>query len=68
MMDMDWMQDVYRVVGCDDLEGHNFACCTTLEKAEKALRLLEKEGFEDQVAIIQGKLDVIEIGDDLIQL
>ena len=64
------LMEIYSVVGCDDLEGWTFACCTTREKAEKAVERLKEEGFEDKVEIVQEELplDVIEIGDDLIQL
>lgn len=36
---------IYKVVGVDDLEGVIFCYCSTYEKAEKAARLLEANGF-----------------------
>lgn len=61
---------LYEVVGTDDLEGLTFARCTTHEKAQKAKNLLEKEGFEGSLDIIQNNLpiDCIEIGGKLINV
>lgn len=61
---------LFNVVGMDDLEGTVFARCTTYEKAQKAKELLEAEGFEDVLDIVQDEMpiDVIEIGGELIEL
>ena len=61
---------LFNVIGMDDLEGTVFARCTTYEKAQKAKELLEKEGFEDLLDIVQDEMsiDVIEIGGELIEL
>ena len=61
---------LFRVVGIDEFEGLTFAVCTTYEKAQKAKKILEAEGFEDTLDIVQDEIpvDVIEIGDDLIVL
>ena len=63
-------ENLYNVVGLDDLEGTTFARCTTLEKAKKAKELLEAEGFENLLDIVQDEMpvDVIEIGGKLIEL
>lgn len=52
------------------LDGIVFARCTTYEKAQKAVELLGKEGFEDMVDILQEetKIDVIEIDGKMIEL
>lgn len=61
---------LFNVIGLDDLEGMTFANCTTKEKAEKAKALLEKEGFEELLDIVEDgiPIDTIQIGDDLIEL
>ena len=61
---------LFNVVGMDDLEGTVFARCTTYEKANKSIQLLEAEGFEDMLNIAQDEIpiDVIEIGGELIKL
>jgi hypothetical protein len=61
---------LFNVVGMDDLEGTVFVRCTTYEKAQKAKELLEAEGFEDMLDIVQDEMpaDVIEIGEKLIEL
>lgn len=61
---------LFNVVGIDDLEGTVFARCTTYEKAQKAKELLEAEGFEDMLDIVQDEMpaDIIEIGGKLIEL
>jgi len=61
---------IYNVIGIDDLEGTTFVRCTSIAKAVKAQALLEKEGFEDMLDIVQDKMpiDVIEIGGELIEL
>lgn len=47
-----------------------FARCTTLEKAQKAKALIEKEGFADIIDIIQEAMliDAIKIGGKVIGL
>lgn len=61
---------IWEVVGVDDLEGSVFAQCSTEERANKAMQLLENEGFEDMLRVEQSSLriDQIIIGDKLIQL
>ena len=61
---------LFNVVGMDDLEGTVFARCTTYEKAQRAMELIEAEGFEDMLDIVQDEMpvDVIEIGGKLIEL
>ena len=61
---------LFNVIGMDDLEGTVFARCTTYEKAQKVKELLEAEGFEDMLDIVQDEtpVDVIEIGGKLIEL
>ena len=58
------------VIGLYDLEGMIFARCTTYEKAKKAMELLEAEGFEDMLDIVQEELpiDTIEIDGEMIKL
>ena len=58
------------VVGMDDLEGTVFARCTTYDKAKRAMELLEAEGFEDMLDIVQDEMpvDMIEISGELIEL
>lgn len=66
---MDGMQ-IWEVVGIDDLEGNVFAQCSTEEKANKAMKLLENEGLENMLCVKQSslKIDQIMIGDKFIQL
>ena len=61
---------LFNVIGLDDLEGTTFARCTTYEKANKVKELLEAEGFEYMLDIVQDEIiiDVIEIGGKLIEL
>ena len=61
---------LFNVIDIDDLEGTTFARCTTYEKAQKVKELLEEEGFEDILDIVQDELpiDVIEIGGKLMKL
>ena len=61
---------LYNVVGIDDLEGVTFARCTTEAKAIKAMELLEANGFEDMVTVIQDhtSVDTIEIEGEIIEL
>lgn len=61
---------LFNVFGIDDLEGVVFARCTTYEKANKVKELLEEEGFEDIIDIVQDEMpiDVIKIGGALIEL
>lgn len=63
-------EKLFNVIGIDDLNGMVFARCTTFEKAQKAKRMLEAEGFEDMLEIVQDKLliDVIEIDNKVIEL
>lgn len=66
---MNGMQ-IWNVNGIDDLEGICFAQCSTKEKAEKAMRILEENGFEDMLVIKQSnlQLDQLLVEDELIQL
>lgn len=66
---MNGMQ-IWEVNGIDDLEGICFAQCSTKEKAEKAMRILEENGFEDMLVIKQSnlRLDQLIIGEEIIQL
>lgn len=66
---MNGMQ-IWEVNGIDDLEGTCFAQCSTKERAEKAMQILEENGFEDMLAVEQSslRLDQLLIGDRLIQL
>lgn len=66
---MNGMQ-IWEVNGIDDLEGICFAQCSTKEKAEKAIRILEENGFEDMLMVKQSslRLDQLFIEDRLIQL
>lgn len=61
---------LFNVVGTDDLEGMVFARCTTLEKAQKAKKLTEANGFEGMLDIVQDEMpvDIIEIDGKLIEL
>lgn len=61
---------LFSVVGLNNLEGTVFARCTTYEKAQKAIKILEAKGFEDMLDIVQTEMliDTIEIGDELIKL
>ena len=66
---MDGMQ-IWEVNGIDDLEGTCFVQCSSKEKAEKAMQLLEENGFDGLLVIHQSNLriDQLLIGDQLIQL
>ena len=66
---MNGMQ-IWEVNGIDDLEGICFAQCSTKEKAEKGMRILEENGFEDMLVIKQSnlQLDQLLVEDELIQL
>ena len=61
---------IWEVVGIDDLEGNTFAQCTCKKNAEKALDLLERQGFEDVLEIRESNLllDKIELGGSIIPL
>ena len=60
----------YKVVGLDALEGTIFCYCSTSEKATKAKELLEQNGFEYMVGIVQDEwiFDHVWIGDEDIEL
>ena len=64
------MVKLFNVIGIDDLEGISFARCTTYEKAQTALKLLEAEGFQDMLDIEQDQLpiDCVKIGDKILEL
>lgn len=66
---MNGMQ-IWEVNGIDDLEGICFAQCSTKEKAEKAMRILEENGFEDILVVKQSslRLDQLLVENKLIQL
>ena len=61
---------IWEVNGIDDLEGTCFAQCSTKEKAEKAIQILQKNGFEDMLMVEQSslRLDELLIEDKMIQL
>lgn len=61
---------IWEVNGIDDLEDICFAQCSTKEKAEKAMRILEENGFEDMLVVKQSnlRLDQLLVEDKLIQL
>lgn len=63
-------EKLFNVIGIDDLDGMVFARCTTFEKAQKAKTLLEANGFEDMLDIVQDELliDVIEVDNRMIEL
>lgn len=63
---MNGMQ-IWEVNGIDDLEGTCFAQCSTKEKAEKAIQILEENGFEDMLEVEQSslRLDQLLIEDKL---
>lgn len=60
----------FEVVGMYDMEGMVFARCTTYEKAKKAMRILNKEGFGYRLDIVEvnTSIDTIEIDGKLIEL
>lgn len=62
--------NLYNVVGMDDLEGLTFARCTTLANANKAMVLLENEGYECMLRIEKDKIvvDEIIVGNEVIDL
>lgn len=66
---MNGMQ-IWEVNGIDDLEGICFAQCSTKEKAEKAMQILEENSFEDMLVVKQSnlRLDQLVIQDKIIQL
>ena len=61
---------LFNVVGIDDLEDLTFARCTSIVKAEKAKTMLEEEGFEGIVRIVEDNIevDVVEIDGKLVKL
>jgi hypothetical protein len=66
---MNGMQ-IWEVNGINDLEGSCFAQCSTKKKAEKAMQILEENGFKDMLMIKQSnlRLDHLVIEDKTIQL
>ena len=68
--DMENNIKLYNVIGTDDLEGTTFCKCTSYEKALNALELLENQGFDGLLDIIQDEMpvDVIEIDGVLVEL
>lgn len=63
-------KQIWKVNGIDDLDGMVFAQCSSKEKAEKAIEILEKNGFENMLCVKQSNLriDQIMIGDKFVQL
>ena len=61
---------IWEVNGIDDLEGTCFAYCSTKEKAEKAMQILEENGFENILEVRQSnlRLDQLSIKGKLIKL
>lgn len=66
---MNGMQ-IWEINGINDLEGSCFAHCSTKKKAEKAMQILEENGFKDMLVIKQSnlRLDQLVIEDKTIQL
>lgn len=46
------------VMGINDMEGMIYAFCTTRQKAEKAVKLLEPEGLDNMLTIKQAQLEI----------
>ena len=63
-------ENIYNVIGLDDLEGMIFARCTTFEKAQRAKEITEANGFEGMIDIVQDEtpVDVVEINGKVIEL
>lgn len=61
---------LFDVIGLNNFEGYTFAQCTTYEKAQKAIKILEAEGFEGMFDIVQTEMliDVVELYGELIEL
>ena len=61
---------LFNVIGIDSLDGTVFARCTTYEKAVKAKELLEQEGFEGMIDIVQDEIpiDAIEVDSQMLEL
>lgn len=64
------MTKLYKVVGMYELEDCTFASCTTYDKAKKALKIVEQNGFEDMVEIVQDAIpvDAVVIDEKIIEL
>jgi len=62
--------NLFNVIGIDSLDGTVFTRCTTYEKAVKAKELLEQEGFEGMIDIVQDEIpiDAIEVGSQMLEL
>ena len=62
--------NLFNVIGIDSLDGTVFARCTTYKKAAKAKELLEQEGFEGMIDIVQDEIpiDAIEVGSQMLEL
>lgn len=52
------MAKLYNVVGMYELEDCTFARCTTYDKAKKALKITEQNGFKDMVEIVQDPIPI----------
>lgn len=52
---------IWEVNGIDDLKGTCFAYCSTKEKAERAMRILEENGFEDMLVVEQSNLKLDQL-------
>ena len=61
---------IWEVNGIDDLAGTCFAQCSTKAKAEKAMQILEENGFEGILEVRQSnlRLDQLSIKGKLIKL
>ena len=61
---------IWEVNGIDDLVGTCFAKCSTKAKAEKAMQILEENGFENILEVRQSnlRLDQLSIKGKLIKL
>lgn len=59
---------LFKVVGTNDIEGLLVAICTTYEKAQKAINILEQNGLTDYEIIETSPVDKITIAGELINL
>ena len=61
---------IWEVNGIDDLAGTCFAQCSTKAKAERAMQILEENGFEGILEVRQSnlRLDQLSIKGKLIKL
>lgn len=62
--------NLYNIVGIDDLEGTTFGRFTSHKKAIKAKEMIEANGFENMLEIVEDEMpvDTIEINNVMISL